>query len=97
MPKFAVTYHLAGTNNAPHETIEADDIQQAAEKVGARFAAADTSGAIVVPFDQEMYAIPKTSVAYCHLRQVIERRRAQSSYTWEEEEGQPAAEATEAA
>jgi len=90
MPKFAITYHLIGTDHVPQEQIEADSIQHAAELAGARFSAEDKSGAIVVPFDQDMYAIPKGSVAYCHIRQIIERRRATSSFNWEEEEAQPA-------
>lgn len=85
MPKFAITYHLVGTDQQLSEQIDADDIRQAADKVGSRFSAEDTGGAIVLPFDQEMYAIPKTSVAYCHLRQIVERRRASASYTWDEE------------
>lgn len=76
MPKFAIAYHLIGNDMTPTETIDADDMQDAASKISTRFSAEDRGGAIVVPVDQEMYAIPKASVAYCHIRQVVERRRS---------------------
>lgn len=97
MPKFAITYHLIGTDQTLSEQIDADDIQQAGEKVSARFSAEDKGGAIVLPFDQEMYAVPKASVAYCHLRQIVERRRASSSYTWDDENTEHPADAEPAA
>jgi|GEM_PF-3344560 hypothetical protein len=76
MPKFAITYHLNGSEMTPSELIEAESIQQAAKIAGLKFGTDDPNGAIVVPYDQDMYAIPKQSVAYCHIRTVIERRRS---------------------
>lgn len=87
MPTFALVYHLAGSDHKPQETIEAESIQAAGDAAAKRF---ESAGAIAVPSGEDLVVMPKASIAYCHLRQIQERRRAPiRNYDDEEEEAAP--------
>ena len=91
MPRYTVFYHLLNIKEVvPQDFVEAATIQEAAEIVARKL---DGGGGLVAPFGEDMYAVPKNNVAYCHIRYVVERRRSAVAYNFEEEGEEPAAEA----
>jgi hypothetical protein len=89
MAKFTLQYHISGTDFVPTEQIDAESLEAASLIANHRVTVRDgVSDGVLVPHDQEMVAIPKSSIHYVLIRATVDRRKASPGvrYDFDDEE-----------
>lgn len=85
MSRYTLQYHLSGTDFIPQEAVDADSIEEAAKIAASRLTqASNDDECLVLPTGEDLVTVPRTSIVYCHVRAVLDRRRASPALRYDE-------------